>query len=343
MNPSAENKRIGYIDTAKGICILLVVVNHIDVFTAYSPMLINDCVSSILSSFRMPLYFILSGLFFKEYSGLGEFACRKTNKLLIPFLFFYLATCIVYPLIKDYLAGGIVAGDIPESLYEYAFSRTLFNGSIWFLLCLFITNILFYVGRLLSRFSNMPQAWFSAYCILAGMIGCGCSSSQVSLPLYMDTAFTALPFFAFGNYVRQAGFLQTTFSRGKTGICLVICLLVLYTFNTPINLMYNQFESNFGLYACGIAGTILVLTLSRMFGRIYGISYFGRYSIIILCTNRFVIAVSMFILHTLHCPSKIMFGCIFFTTMLLYLLVIPIMRRYCPHVTAQKDLIKPYT
>ena len=42
-----------------------------------------------MHTFRMPLYFILSGLFFKEYEVFWGFLKRKTNKLLIPFIFWY--------------------------------------------------------------------------------------------------------------------------------------------------------------------------------------------------------------------------------------------------------------
>ena len=75
-----SNNRIEFIDLAKGICILLVVVGHVGVNIAIPG----------LESVRMPLYFILSGLFFKSYGGVKNFLIKKINKILIPFLFFYL-------------------------------------------------------------------------------------------------------------------------------------------------------------------------------------------------------------------------------------------------------------
>ena len=57
-------QRIEWIDTAKCICIILVILGHVFQFFGTSN-LIND----IFSTFRMPLYFILSGLFFKQYGG----------------------------------------------------------------------------------------------------------------------------------------------------------------------------------------------------------------------------------------------------------------------------------
>ena len=47
------------------------------------------------NTFRMPLYYFLSGLFFKPYNGFFNFAIRKANKLLIPFFFFYFCTGVI--------------------------------------------------------------------------------------------------------------------------------------------------------------------------------------------------------------------------------------------------------
>lgn len=58
----SEKKRIDFIDLAKGFCIMSVVMfhltYHIDIDIPYS---------TAICSFRMPFYFLLSGLFFKTY------------------------------------------------------------------------------------------------------------------------------------------------------------------------------------------------------------------------------------------------------------------------------------
>ena len=60
-------KRIEYIDLAKGFCIMLVVLEHVA-----RPLVDQDTSTAvclnICGTFRMPLYFILSGIFFKDYS-----------------------------------------------------------------------------------------------------------------------------------------------------------------------------------------------------------------------------------------------------------------------------------
>ncbi len=61
-----QTDRIEWIDLAKGICIILVVMLHARVDIGFS-----------LSHFRMPLYFVLSGLFFKTYGNFKGFIIKK--------------------------------------------------------------------------------------------------------------------------------------------------------------------------------------------------------------------------------------------------------------------------
>ena len=78
------SKRIQYIDLAKGLCITLLVLYHVFIHQDDVPQ-----VNRTLMVFLLPLFFFLSGLFFKEYENFCDFILRRVNKLLIPFAFFY--------------------------------------------------------------------------------------------------------------------------------------------------------------------------------------------------------------------------------------------------------------
>ena len=84
-----QSRRIDFVDLTKGVCIILVVMAHVG--GAFEQLDTN----SMLSCFRMPLYFFISGVFFKSYEGLLGFILRKINKLIIPFLFFYLSALLM--------------------------------------------------------------------------------------------------------------------------------------------------------------------------------------------------------------------------------------------------------
>ena len=137
-----QSKRIDFIDLAKGFCIILVVLTHVNTYFN-----IEYPLKDVLASFRMPLYFILSGIFFKTYGGFGGFLKRKVNNLLIPFFFFYLTLSFALPNFL-YLCGYSVRNIDSlglKSLFNFVFLDQFSNSPIWFLLCLFWTNIMCYI------------------------------------------------------------------------------------------------------------------------------------------------------------------------------------------------------
>lgn len=74
-----------YIDTARGIGILLVIIGHIVVFGNY-PMQGAGGISNFIYSFHMPLFFIISGLCIKESKQLDrETLKRMAYSYLVPY------------------------------------------------------------------------------------------------------------------------------------------------------------------------------------------------------------------------------------------------------------------
>lgn len=159
------NSRIEWIDLAKGMCIILVVIHHV---ICYGSGMDYE-LKSFFNSFRMPLYFILSGLFFKPYT-LMEFLRKKVNKLLIPYLFFFLTLCVGFPLVAPLVTGYNVPccdlnGIVP--LLKTVFTENLqVDRPIWFLQCLLIMNVIFFTVVSLKRrirmgggISDMHHSW----------------------------------------------------------------------------------------------------------------------------------------------------------------------------------------
>ena len=93
-------RRIDFIDLTKGLCIMLVVMMHVG--GAFDGLADGP----VLSSFTMPLYFFVSGLFFKSYEGFAGFLLRKVDKLLVPFLVFYLGSFLLMYGISKLLPGA---------------------------------------------------------------------------------------------------------------------------------------------------------------------------------------------------------------------------------------------
>ena len=194
-----QHRRIDFVDLTKGVCIILVVMAHIG--GAFDQLDKH----SMLSCFRMPLYFFISGIFFKPYEGLYGFIIRKTNKLIIPFIFFYVSAFLL-----KYIVWKIAPETfhLPVSWRELLFvfhghDLIKFNPPIWFLLALFNCNILFYLIHYL-RERHLPLMF--AATILTGCTGFFLGKLHIELPLYIDVAMTALPFYAAGFWIRRYNF-----------------------------------------------------------------------------------------------------------------------------------------
>ena len=186
-NTIIKKPRIEYIDLAKGICITLVVCFHLTLF--YDTSLPCD---NFFRAFRMPLYFFLSGCFFKAYEGFGGFVKRKINKLLIPFAFFFVVCSFLIPNILAHYGVNIrymPMGEMCSALLDEYYP----SGQIWFLLCLFEINIFFYIIYLFSGIFEKRTLVLVMISLLFGLCGIILGLKDIDIPANLDTALSALP------------------------------------------------------------------------------------------------------------------------------------------------------
>lgn len=129
-------KRVVEIDQMKGITILLVVISHM----GSSPMLAP--IDGLISLFRMPLFFFLSGFVLKKValpvSAFPSFVKKKFCRLLLP--------C---------LSMGTLFAYIVKNEDFCAFIDHRYKMGYWYLWVLFIyCIIIFFYNRLSSRFCH---------------------------------------------------------------------------------------------------------------------------------------------------------------------------------------------
>ena len=338
--------RIEYLDLAKGFCIILVALFHITIaYHAEMP------VAHVFRAIRLPLYFFLSGCFFKPYNGWFDFLKRKTNKLLIPFIFWFLLISILVAYIYGQLGIPVFTQkpiSLLYSLRKLYHNAYFINYPIWFLLCLFETNILFYlVHTVAHRFFLYRQTLVT--CILSllfGVVGLLLFHQNVHLPLYLSETLLYTPFFAFGyGCFRHTKLLQPNNTDKYIPLILIALALFLY-FLAPRELIFNSTPvatHNYLLYhISGFAGATFIILLSKWIKYIPVIRWWGRYSIIILITHLVFMKHFVYIVRRFHLfpdqpwtATLIILG----LTMLCCSAAIPICKRFFPHVTAQKDLI----
>lgn len=323
-------KRIEFIDLAKGICILLIIIGHSGVAVDYPG----------ISAMRTPLYLTLSGLFFKDYGGFTNLLIRKTNKILIPFLFFYIASYLLFYLFNALFPGLIVSD--AKGVLDVFTQVQYFNGPLWFLLAIFWDNLLFGAIHL-----NIKSEWIRAATVL--LIGC-CGfilySYNILLPCCVDAAFVCLPFFYFGYILKRSGILVAgPYDRYNLPLSLFL-FIVAYIIDScmhPILFFHDREISGnpFALIFLPLTSVVALLMLCKAIKRLPIVSYFGRYSIIPLCIHHLIyrpiqLVVMQFI--PLDNGGTYIVAAV---TIFVCLTCIPIFVKYLPYVTAQKDILQP--
>lgn len=333
---SNSGKRIDFIDLTKGVCIILVVMSHIG--GAFN-QLDKD---SMLSCFRMPLYFFISGVFFKSYEGLGGFVVRKINKLIIPFLFFYVSAFLL-----KYIVWKIAPGvfHLPVSWREllvlfHGHELIKFNPPIWFLIALFNCNVLFYFVHFL-REKHLPIMFVVT--LLIGCTGFYLGKMQITLPLYTDVAMTALPFYVAGFWIRRYNFFLYPSHRFDKFIpaFVVMALVIMYFTATTPGMRTNNYPGNiFQVYVAAFAGIFMIMLLCKKVKRLKVISYLGRYSIITLGIHapilHFMGPVVDRYVHNSWAQAMVLL----LITLCICILATPFFLKVIPQAVAQKDLFK---
>ncbi|MEW1979470.1 acyltransferase [Citricoccus sp. NPDC079358] len=149
--------RAQWVDTAKGISILLVVLLHTSLWLRQADMDRIPAFSALNTAFedlRMPLFFAMSGLFAAKWlaAGWGDFLRTKASLLVWVFLLWQIPV-IAYRIIGGSLLPGMVHTDLGTQLETWAWSPLRANAELWFLWALVLFLL---AGRLLQR---VPTGW----------------------------------------------------------------------------------------------------------------------------------------------------------------------------------------
>lgn len=249
--------RIGWIDCARGIAMLLVVLGH-----CY--MNLDDPVNRFILSFHMPVFFFLSGMCVKLPDGtFGAWASKKARGLLVPQL-----TLAVIVFVYATASHGANAGTLIDSLL------------VWFLPTLYICTLLFWwLARLAGR---SAKAWVPVLCAVAA------SAPLVDLlgvdvcPIRPETVLAGLFFFCLGHVWKLAGLKVGSFGKLSMWVAAVLLVPVLYVLS-QMNAPIAMYEGSYGFwplfYFTAAIGTLWVCLLGRLLEDISFLVWFGQVSI----------------------------------------------------------------
>lgn len=196
------SKRLDWIDIAKGIAIILVIVGH----TVPNPSPLRHAIFS----FHMPVFFILAGYTFRPKPW-RELMSGSVSRLLAPYVVLALAWQV-----PTFLMSGVslTSGTLVAGLQTLVFASGVdvpglgvaAVGMAWFLAALFTSRLLFNALMLLFDGREVGVVCQGAACVVIAF--CGLSVSRFLgfyLPLDLDLSCYIVLLMWVGYTVRHRG------------------------------------------------------------------------------------------------------------------------------------------
>lgn len=181
-------RRDNAVDFVKAIGILLMILGHCQGI----PYLLRN----FIFSFHMPLFFIMSGYFYKD-KPIKELFKTGSKHLVVPYLItslFIVLLCFVAqkPVLAQQKMIGILMsnGGWPQEKFG---ANLPYIGPIWFLLALFWCKIFY---RTLKRLTNKCLLVSTLLSSAAFIVG----KYILNLPFGLLTGFCGLVFYSMGDY-----------------------------------------------------------------------------------------------------------------------------------------------
>lgn len=298
-----RTERVEWIDAAKGLGIVLIVLGHITSVETPSWFYIY------LYAFHVPLFFFVSGLTFKPAAKRwGRFFGDKVRTLLVPYL------CYALLGYAFYLAGYLMAKALHLQIEQFnygpwhplfgVFYGTLGNGNlvntpVWFIIALFCTVLMGYAVN--TWLPNMPLRL-----IAVGLLACAgyLASRQFILPFSLSSALIGLVFFQAGHLHARSRFqLNASWQQWLAFAVLFVASLFSYL-NGFVTLADTVIGQPLAYVFFAFVGTYAVILLVQGLGPSgRWLARLGQYSMAIMVIHMLIIkSVKVVLAAALHRP-----------------------------------------
>ena len=273
-----EKFRYDYIDIMKGIGIVLVVLGH---------RRIPKNLHRFIYAFHMPLFFFISGYLFNQKLNIKfiDFFKKKFKIFIIPYFYFSIISIIVqFFLIRINIFNPINIKELIKGLFIIE-GRPLWNVPLWFLVCLFFVQIIYFF---IDKLSNKIPKYISVISIT--ILGYFFVTKNLFTPFKISTAFTVIIFFYAGNLFKNIeNKLNIHINKINTYVISILLILLTYylsvykNYYVDIDLLYYGNYIMFLINA--FVGIILTYLISKQLINICILKFIGKNSLIIMSTH----------------------------------------------------------
>lgn len=263
-------KRIEWIDIVKFICIMFVMLSHL------------ECNTRILFVFYYPFYltlfFFSSGYVYNDVKDFRTFFSKKVKGLLVPWL---ILSCF------NIFLSGIMSFreqvDIKnELMWNFLQIRGIYDG-LWFVAALFVAFIPFYFLVKIGRQKYKLVILVSFILSVISSIYVMYMNPQIfpwksnALPWHLEYIFQAMFFMILGYYYKVYGEEKIDKYNTKKNRVIVwaIYLMVVYT-PYVFNIDYQGVAEIIHTYISQMLGVIAIITFSKTIKSNKYINYVGQ-------------------------------------------------------------------
>lgn len=224
------NQRDRYVDVAKGLCMLLIICIHTEVF---------EIIGMPLTFIAVPMFFFMSGFYDRSEKPFTQYVIKSAKTLLYP-AFVWCVIGALYLSLLTYLKSREV-----NFIFDIC-SPCHYDGPAWFLLSLFFTKVIIWgvIRTKLSQFLLLP------ICFGIGYLG-----SMYQMPLNIDEALAAVPLYYCGKllYPKLKDMINNNWIALFGFIILLLFIFTPYYYNIgPSNPLFRPY------YLLAIGGAFLV-------------------------------------------------------------------------------------
>lgn len=281
-------KRIDFLDIAKGIAIIAIILGHLG----------SNTINRVVFTFHVPIFFIITGYFINKKYTIKEFIENKFKRLIIP----YFVTSILIIIIsifsiklfygvnffnwigaKQYLIATIYGAGDNHVFLGYKIRAI---GAIWFLWASFWASILL---RISLELKKEYRILFIAILFVIGYF----SSKIIWLPLSIQAGFCATLFMYVGylinTYFDKYKHIYIKYKKHIIIISLLIWIQFIYSFKSfwlvhcDIGRGIIDIIGSLCACYCIIIISKVIKTKTRFTYKIF--EFLGRYSLLILCIH----------------------------------------------------------
>ncbi|MES2703007.1 MAG: acyltransferase [Bacteroidota bacterium] len=321
-----SEQRMQWIDYDKGISIILVGFGHC-LFTLQSHMIdlsaypVLTYLATFLYGFRMPLFFIVSGLLVGrslQSKGLNRYIGDRANNILYPLLIWGIIE-ITMQIVSAKLSPFSANGHVSPTKYVQLLTDPRETGHFWYLNALFCIGVIYAFVRQVLKLGHIAQ--------LSVGLALFCVSSNIHLHdlkagLFTDV-FQFYIFFAIGDFLSDVLLneqVRQRLSRWVVFIPLGIAFLVMQYFFAQINLRPSAEGINFVEHKMpffyliealvGCAFSMSVSFMLQKYGKATWLRVIGYHSLFIYCMQMIVMDLTRIafnrVLHISYPPALVL-------------------------------------